>query len=201
MASRATQAAKEDLARLQKDNAELLRLRNEVGQLRRERDAAQQRANQAAAPPVGSGQSPANPGRYISKDQLAFAGYATPEAALESQFWALATGNYEQAVASYSPELHEHELNDPRSRERFEHDQSEKGTLLKGMQVVARKTLAEDRVELRVKIDIDPALAGGRGPVFIIQPAVRVGNDWKLGSARGYDDKWDPDGQAQSPAQ
>ena len=83
-ASRAAQAAKEELARLQKDRTELLRLRNEVGQLRREREAARQRASQQA----DAQRSAANAGRYVSKDQLIFAGYATPEAALESMTWA-----------------------------------------------------------------------------------------------------------------
>ncbi len=91
-ASRAAQAAKEELARLQKDNTELPRLRNEVGQLRRDRDAAKQRSKQPATPSAGSGQSAANPGRYISKDQLASVGYATPEAALELMTWAMMNG-------------------------------------------------------------------------------------------------------------
>src|SRR5258706_16052904 len=44
---------------------------------------------------------PAHPaGTLILKDQLVFAGYKTPEATLESMFWALVNGNYAAAVAS-----------------------------------------------------------------------------------------------------
>ncbi|MGA2660183.1 MAG: sigma-70 family RNA polymerase sigma factor [Verrucomicrobiota bacterium] len=64
-AAKAAQATKEQLERMQKDNAELLRLRNEVGQLRRERDALKQRAGQPAA---GAGQSASRRGQYVSKE-------------------------------------------------------------------------------------------------------------------------------------
>jgi len=203
-ASQAAQALKEDLARRQEEDAELLRLRNEVGQLRRERAAAQLRANQAATPAANSRPSYASPGRYISRDQLAFKGYATPEAAVESQVWALINGNFDQYVASHIPEPQENELNAPQAREQFENDREEKGALLKAMQVVGQRTLAEDKLDLKVKWDLDFTPAGGPGlaSIFVIQQAVKVGNDWKLGSNRLYDaDKWDQDEQAQPSAQ
>lgn len=101
-------------------------------------------------------------------------------------------GNDDQYVAGWSPELQKNELNDPGSRERLDKDQKEKGTLLKGIQVVAWEA-AEDRVELKVKLD-----TGGLGPEFFIQPMLRVGsNDWKQGEAGIYDETWDQDGQAQ----
>jgi RNA polymerase sigma factor (sigma-70 family) len=202
-ASKAVQTAREELERLQKDNAELLRLRNEVGQLRREREAAKQRASQPAALPAGTGQSAANPGRYISKDQLAFAGYATPEAALESMTWAMMKGTYEQAVASLGPELQQGELNDAKGREQFENGRKASALHFIGMQIVARKTLAEDRVELKVKMDADPMPnSGAKTPPFFIQPMVRVGTEWKLGgSTRGYRDTWDQDGPIQAYTQ
>jgi len=58
-AAKAAQSTKEQLARVQQDNTELLRLRNEVGQLRQ---AAKQRPSEAAAAPTSTGRSAANPG-------------------------------------------------------------------------------------------------------------------------------------------
>ncbi len=195
-AAKAAQATKEQLERLQKDNAELLQLRNEVGQLRRERDALKQRASQPAA---GAGQSASNPGRYVSKEQLAFAGYATPEAALESMTWAVMKGAYDQFLAGLAPGL----LKDgsQQTREQFGADRQDKEAVFKGMQIVARKALDEDRVELKVKIDAD---LGGQGiaPPIVIVRAVKVGNEWKMDDlGRTYQPEWDKTGQIQSFAQ
>lgn len=192
-ASRAAQAAKEELARLRKNNADLLRLRNEVGQLRRER-AAQQ-----AVPAAGSGQSAANPGRYISKDQLVFAGYATPEAALQSMLWGVLNGTYEQAAGALAPDFQQQELKDGKSREGFEDAKKTMPLAFKGMQIVARKTLAEDRVELKVRVDVDPTVnADLKMPPFVIEPVLKVGNEWKVaGNPRDYENQWDQDGQIQ----
>lgn len=107
-AAQAAQTTQDQQEHLRKDNTELLRLRNEVSQLRRERDAQKQQANQATPPAQGAGPSASEPGRYISKEQLAFVGYATPDAALESMTWGMMNGNYEQTIASLGPELLKH---------------------------------------------------------------------------------------------
>ena len=111
-AARAAQSTKEQLARVQQDNTELLRLRNEVGQLRQ---VAKQRPSEAAAAPTSTGQSAANPGRHISNDQLAFVGYATPEAAMESGAWALIKGTHEQRRAAMGLDQQGQQPNDPKS--------------------------------------------------------------------------------------
>ena len=67
------------------------------------------------------------------------------------------------------------------------------------MQFVARKALADDRVELKVKMDMAPLPDGPQEqPPFMIQPMVKVGNEWKLGgSTRGYNADWENVGQIQ----
>jgi hypothetical protein len=73
--------------------------------------------------------------------------------------------------------------------------------LFKGLQIAARKTLDENRVELKVKMDADPLPnSPANATAFVIQPMVKVGNEWKLGgSTRGYDSAWDNNGQIQLP--
>jgi RNA polymerase sigma factor (sigma-70 family) len=197
-ALQAAPAAKEQPpASVAADNSELLRLRNEVTQLRRERDAAKRGV--AATPTPASPTPPASPGRYITKDQLAFAGYATPEASLQSMTWAMLNGSYEQSIAALAPEMQQQELNDPKNREQFESGQKMMAPLFKGMQVLARKKVAEDRVELKVKLDAGPLPnSDQKAPEFSIQPMVKIGNEWKLGgSTRSYDAQWDQDDQAE----
>jgi RNA polymerase sigma factor (sigma-70 family) len=198
-ASRTAQGAKEELARLQKDNAELLRLRNEVGQLRQEHDAAQQRANQHA----DAERSAANPGRYVSKDQLIFAGYATPESALESMTWALMKGSYDQFNASIDPTILADQSRVKPSREDFERQKEIYAAAFKGMQIVARKSLAGGRVKLKVKMDFDSPTSRIEDPAsFMIETMVKVGDEWKSRFLpRSWQPEWDQDGQVQLLAQ
>jgi hypothetical protein len=202
-AAEAARAMKETVARLQKDTAELVRLRNEVSQLRRERGAAKALPGPAAAPATDSVASPGNPGRYITKEQLAFVGYTTPEAGLESTTWAMMKGNYEQAMASLGGDLQQNGLNDPKSREQFETGRTNMAPLFKGMQIMAKKLLAEDRVELKVNIDADPIPnSTDQPPTLYIQPMVKVGNEWRLGgSTHPFQENWDHAGNIQPVGQ
>jgi RNA polymerase sigma factor (sigma-70 family) len=197
VAMKSLRAASQQPAPLEVDKSELLRLRNEVAQLRRERDSAKQPAvSNPSATRAGATKTVANPGDgYIPKNQLAFVGYATPEAAFQSMTWAMSAGTYEQALAALAPELQKQELGDPKARSSFESGRTNIAPLLKGVEILARKNLAEDRVELKVRTDIDPPSGGQPMPDVMIQPMVKVGDEWKLGgSTRGYQQSWDQEG-------
>lgn len=192
----------DELERLRKEAAEVHRLRNEVSQLRQQRaaladlEAVNQKLRYQLAPvlkPPVNQPTDGNAGAYIRKDQLAFVGYATPEASLQSMTWAMMAGKYEMANAALNPEMQASELKDPKARESFETAQQMFATKLKGIQFLAKKVLADDKVELKVNLDIDP----GTKP-FHIQPMVKVGNEWKLGgSTREYSPSWEQNGQIQ----
>jgi RNA polymerase sigma factor (sigma-70 family) len=202
----------DELERLRKDAAEVHRLRNEIAQLRRqgEASAALEAENQTLRRQLAGTASPApaqpagnDHGRYISKEQLAMVGYATPEAALQSMTWTMINGTYEMVNATLSPEMQAAGSKaDARNRETFESGKKTIAPLFKGMQIVARKVLADDKVELKVKHDSDP-IPGRPSELspFRIQPMVKVGNEWKLGgSTRGYTAAWDSNGQIQTLA-
>jgi RNA polymerase sigma factor (sigma-70 family) len=146
------------------------------------------------------------PGTYISMDQLAFVGYATPEAALESVTWAETCGTYEQANAGISPEIltiMAHELSNKHGREQFEASKKQMAKVMKGLQIVARKVLSDDKVELKFKQDFDPKMwkqiTQAPAPEYLLQPMVKIGDEWKLGgSTRSYTASWDTDGQIQT---
>jgi hypothetical protein len=197
----AARATKDDLERLRKDQTELLRLRNEVGQLRRQLELQKAQASQQQ-PARGKPAEPAitPPGAYITKEQLAHVGYATPETALQTITWAMMKGTYEQVNEGLRPEEIESEAKDPKARDGFEARQKIMAPLFKGMQILAQKVLGEDKVELKVKMDVDPIPNQKRQmPPFMIQPMVRVGDVWKLGgSTRGHQETWDQDGQIQT---
>lgn len=85
------------------DRTELLRLRNQVAQLR----AA---TNELRGLPAGIQHSPVSPratrpgAEFVPRESWTFAGYATPEAAFQSMFFAMGQRDYNAFIDSLSPE-------------------------------------------------------------------------------------------------
>ena len=144
----------------------------------------------------------APPGAYITKDQLAHVGYATPEAALQTITWAMMKASYEQVNEGLAPEELSSEAKDTKGREGFEARRKVMAPLFKGFQVVAKKLLSDEKVELKVKMDADPFPGQQHEvPPFMIQTMVKVGDAWKIGgSTRGHQETWDKDGEIQTYA-
>jgi len=196
-ATRRLASLREDNERLNRNTIELLRLRGAVAQLRRQLDLQRVQDNLGAKErPNGATHLP---GFYISQEQITYAGYATPEAALETAHWILIHGAYEQADEALGPDL----LRGKRvslDRGEIESAQQEIRSTFKGMQILARKALAEDRVELKVKIDVAPTTNGQQTlPPIAVQPMVKAGDVWKLGGVtRGYQASWEDDGKIET---
>jgi len=110
------------------------------------------------------------------------------------------SGTYDQVNEGLSPALLAEESKDQNGREGFEARQKMMAPLFKGMQIVAKKLLVEDKVELKVKWDADPVPDPRHElPPLIIQPMIKVGDAWKIeGSTRGYQEAWEKDGQIQT---
>lgn len=196
----AARTTKDELERSRKDEAELLRLRGEVGQMRRQLESQKAQARQQPAGVKTAEPAVTPPGAYIAKEQLAHVGYATPEAALQTITWAMMKGTYEQVNEGLSAQTLAGEQKDPKGREGFEARQKVMVPLFKGFQITARKLLADDKVELKIRMDTDPKPDQQRQlPPFMIQPMVKVGELWKLGgSTREHQDTWEKDGQIQT---
>jgi RNA polymerase sigma factor (sigma-70 family) len=198
-ALKSLRAASQPPALADADKTELLRLRNEVAQLRRERAAEKGRTvpgSPAPASPRLPTKTATKPGAgYVTRDQLAFLGYSTPENALQSMTWAMTVGTYEQTLTGLAPELQKEELKDSKGRENFETQRPKMGSQLKGIEILARKNLAADRVELKARYDLDNPSGGQPIPDLMIQPMIKVGDEWKVGgSTRSYDQTWEKDG-------
>jgi RNA polymerase sigma factor (sigma-70 family) len=188
---------------LRKDLSDLPLLRNEITQLRQQLVAEKQRlaaqpVAPAATPPVANA-APIPAGQYITKDQLAFAGYATPEAAFQSIMWNMVVaGDYDRMLLAETPEERAAKMNDPKDREQFEAAHKMAVPRFKGMQMLARKTLFEDRVELKVKLDSDPYPDRKRASGIVTQTMVKMGEEWKsTGMTVEHDRTWDRSGNIQ----
>jgi RNA polymerase sigma factor (sigma-70 family) len=176
--------------RLKNNITELPKLRGDVTQLRQQLATQNRQADR----PLG----------YIAKDKIAFAGRATPEAALETITWAHLNGTYDQFIEALSSEmLAQEELKGTKRREMFETNKIKFAPFFNGVQILAKKVLTDDRVELKYKNDLDPAVnqlldmpKSGPLPQFIVQAMVKVGNDWKMdGLPRLNEESWDDEGQ------
>ncbi len=198
----AARATTDELERLRKDQAELLRLRGEIGPMRRQLESQKTLARQQPAGAKPADPAVVPPGAYLTREQLTHVGYATPEAAFQTIYWAMMKGTYDQVNEGLSSEALASELKNPKGRAGFEARQKVMAPLFKGLQIVAKKLLADNNVELKMKMDVDP-FPGQRQqmPPFMIQPMVKVGDAWKLGgSTRGHQESWDKDGEIQTHA-
>ena len=180
--------------RLNRATGELLRLRGEVTRLRGEREemltrlAAAAKTNAATAQRQGVDTNWVNAILVVGRDQLVDAGNATPEAAWASRYWARAHGDYDTVIAATDPQKVDVAKAWMGDRETFrERSQTEFGSF-KGLQILARKNVASDRVELKYQF------AFGDGPTrqeTKIVEMVKVEGAWKSGQTRAYDATWD----------
>jgi hypothetical protein len=134
-------------------------------------------------------QRPPAPGAYIPKKQLADVGYGTPEAAFETAMWALMSDNYERTTGSLDPET-QAEFKKNIDREHFEANFRKGTTPFKGIQILAKQIIADDKVDL--KILINDTLINNPADKYRLQILVKISDEWKIdGEVRRYEPSWD----------
>jgi hypothetical protein len=165
---------------------ELLRLRGEVGRLRQQgkeiealREANRQVSAALAAshkPAVaGSASEPAS-ADYWPKDSWQFLGYATPDAAAQSQFYAASRGDARAFLSAVTGEMQkevEKDL-DGKTESEMSAKMKEEADNFQSVRVLNRETLSEDTTALTV------AMQGPTGTENAKLILMKTGNDWKL---------------------
>jgi hypothetical protein len=164
----------EEVKKLRQENEDLPRLRNEARQLRRaaqELDglrAENQRLlaqNQNAANNAGSSALPPN---FIPRTALYDAGLATPEATVQTYFWAMSQGNFERLIQCYANGAIV--LGQDRAwQARQLTDQMSHFT---GFAIVEKNQIMQDVMEVGLQ-------SSANGPVMKMNVR-QVGNEWKL---------------------
>lgn len=165
--------------RLRYDTAELHRLRNEVRQLRQRKpdlDAIQveNRRLRAAPGPATGSTAPAPDAPLVAREALGDAGLTSPEAAMQTFFWAIRERNAQRIRACFSDEGAS-KLRDQSDQEILEGAGHMMDTF-KGFQIVARKAVSADEVKLGIRITAE----GATPPQEMALGFKRVGNEWKL---------------------
>jgi len=178
----------EELDRLRAEVSEVHKLRNEVSQLRAgSKEADQLRTEnqrlRSAGKPLQAVQSagvagPSAPGSqegFHAKENWAFTGYATPEAALQSVIWAMREGDTRTLLASVTPEEMERMQKEwgNKSEAQVSADAKRGTDKISGIRILESKTLSEDEVVLSVYA------AGGEDKVQKISMK-RYGAEWRM---------------------
>jgi len=166
-------ATNEEIKRLRVNERELARLRNEVEQWRaRAAEAEKMRAeNERLAAlekqAAEAGQTNAPPANFLPRTQMADAGLATPEAAVETYFYAMSRGD----VARLQRCQVEHWEIPPDQLESQSNSLIQQFANFPGFFITEETTVGTNQVDISVQ-----AVAGGQ--VFPVH-LQRVGNEWK----------------------
>jgi hypothetical protein len=172
------------------DRSELLRLRNQAAQLKQvtnelqrlrgqmqQLQAANQQMRAAPAPAVADPNAAAATGP-VPRESWAFAGYATPEAALQSAIFAMSQGDYSTFLASMTPEeaARMQKSFEGKTPEQISEEGKRETAKATTLQVLNKQELAPDRVMLNVYV-------GGEERMQRVTMQ-KIGEEWKwAGSA------------------
>ena len=159
---------------------ELLRLRAEAGRLRRENREVRAALSTPDNASGSKTSSEADAPEEHPRESWTFAGRATPEAALESYYWAISNGDLGTLQAAMSPEGWK-QLQDELKEE--QEAQRETGadvaavfskhfSKLKGFHILSRDTISETDVSFKVAYS---GMAGATSHRFR-----KVGDEWKM---------------------
>jgi RNA polymerase sigma factor (sigma-70 family) len=192
-------AREREVQRLQTAASDLAKARNEVAQLRqRETSPRTVAPPPAAATPRSSQTTAYAPGTYVQRGALAFAGYGSPEATIQTMAWAAVNGQTNVAHLVVPADLPQGEQLATNLMGALQ----SAGPAFAGMQIVAEKTLAEDRMEVLVKVDVQapPGVSSNElPPPYNVLPMIRVASEWKLaGPPQDYSPDWGNSGQIKS---
>ena len=180
----------EELAQLRAEAMEVHKLRNEVNQLRAEQKelaqlrAENQRVKMASGPGTAPAPQTAPQQEYFAKENWTFAGYATPEAALQSSLWAKREGDWRILKASMTAEAWAANGIGPENEQFAAEIEEERKSDVKdtaGFRILERKAISGEEFVLRVHVDGQGRTAGDQNIVL-----KRLGGEWKV--ERSYRD-------------
>ena len=146
----------EEELQLRTANRDLPKLRNDVFQLRKQvselaalrSENERLRRGQASSPTVALG-APTH--STVPLEQLQFAGFATPEATLQTFHWAMKHGDYAMFLRCHEPGLAGGGASALPSNEDFQRFPAQVTQRYKAIRIVAKKIISGERIHLGVQ--------------------------------------------------
>ena len=178
-----------EIARRQRDQSELLRLRGEVGVLRKqtkEFDAMRSENRQVRAAleetqSAGTVETAAT-ADYWPRDWWAFAGYASPDAALQTFVWAASEGDLKTLLGSVTGEAQKRIEKDLEGKSEGEASRKaiDDAINLKSVRVYHRNVQSDDTVIIQAGYE--------NGRITYVEKLFmkKIGNEWKLSDKLRY---------------
>lgn len=176
-------AENQELQTLRVEIRDLHKLRNEVRQLREQAKglpsvrtenerlrATVSRSATKSAPAVDSRPS-------FTLDTLTFAGYATPEATLQTMFWAARQGDLDAAMKCFSDEARKEIVGE--SPDDVRRGMEEMVKRFQGLRIAARRVISADEIQLGIQLS-----QGNDTPEEETIPFKLVGGEWRLGGMK-----------------
>jgi len=175
---------------------ELLRLRGEVGQLRKQTNELDNVRNENRKLRASAASTPNNPGADapaldFPRESWSFVGYAEPAAAFQSMIWSLSNGRVPTALGSFTPEQRAKMIakqnGDNRSEEVIAAEMVRDMQHTQRFRVLEQQAVGDNEVQLRVLVN------GEKTPETILDRRARmkrIDGEWKFdgwvkGSANG----------------
>ena len=162
-------------------SSELLRLRNEVGLLRREtNELVKLRAeNRRLQSDQTAGKSERQPnlaaGDSVPVESLTFAGYATPEAAFQSTLSAVAKGETKTFLEGFTPEGRQEEEKGITGKSESELAERAAHFATANIRILASRLVSDDEAQLIIFLSADD-----HSTSIIMK---KIGGEWKISSA------------------
>ena len=134
-------------------------------------------------------------GQLFGLAQLVDAGNTTPEAAWESRYWARAQGDYDAVIAATDPQVLNGAKDWMGDKATFRARSQKEFASLQGFQILARKNLASDRVELKYQFAFQKSSTPQETKIVEM---IEVNGAWRCRQTRAYDASWE-DGSEPEP--
>lgn len=168
-----------------KQMSELLRLRSEVGVLReekrRDKSEIEKLRKAAATPPVATPVATAarDSGEILRKESWVFAGYATPEAAMESWTWSMFKGESKIALDSLAPEMREMWVKqfEGKSDSQIAADAANEAQKIIGYRILSRKEVSENETNLEIQMSQRNKAGPGKPQKIRF---LKINGEWKV---------------------
>jgi RNA polymerase sigma factor (sigma-70 family) len=143
--------------------------------------------------PVKTATSGSIKGQFFGQGQLIDAGNTTPEDSWESRYWARAEGDYDAVLAGDVPQADDVAKAWMGDKATFRaRSRAEFATSFQGFQILARKDLADGKVELKYHFTLQDNTTPEQTKIVTM---VNVNGAWLCAQTRAYDESWDAGSQ------
>ena len=131
-------------------------------------------------------------GQLFGLAELVNAGNTTPEAAWETRYWARAQGDYDAVIAGTDPQAVDSAKGWMGDKATFRARSQKEFASFQGFQILARKNLADDRVELKYQFGFQNDSEPPQAKIVVM---VKVNDAWRCAQTRAADASWDEGSQ------